>query len=47
MNMTNELKIKIIVISQVLNRPITTMNIKHCNKLSNKIMSTQINMFKM
>jgi hypothetical protein len=29
--MTNALQIKIAVISQVLDKSITTMNIKHCN----------------
>jgi hypothetical protein len=47
MNMTNELQIKIIVLSQILYRSITTVNMKHCNRLSSKIMPTQINMFNM
>jgi hypothetical protein len=45
--MTNELKIKIIVFSQILNRSITIMNVKYYNKLFNKIVPTYINMFKM
>jgi hypothetical protein len=47
MNMTNTLQIKIAVLSQVLDRSIITMNNKHCNKLSSKIMHTQINIFNM
>jgi hypothetical protein len=47
MNITNELQIKIVVPSQVLDRYITSMNKKHCNRLSSKIMPTQINMFNM
>jgi hypothetical protein len=38
MNMTNELQIKTVILSQVLDRSIITMHIKHCNKLSNRIM---------
>jgi hypothetical protein len=45
MNMTNALQIKIAVLSQVLARSITTMNNKYCNRLSSKIMHTQINIF--
>jgi hypothetical protein len=41
--MTNALQIKIAVISQVLDKSITTMNSKHCNRLSSKIIPTQIN----
>jgi hypothetical protein len=48
MNMTNALlQMKIIVLPQVLDRSITTMNIKHCNTLSSKIMATQINISNM
>jgi hypothetical protein len=36
--MTNELQIKTVILSQVLDRSIITMHIKHCNKLSNRIM---------
>jgi hypothetical protein len=45
MNMINELQIKTIVLLQVLNKSITTMNMKHYNGLFGKIMPTQINMF--
>jgi hypothetical protein len=40
MNMSNELQIKTIVHSQVLDKSITSMNKKHCNRLSSKIMLT-------
>jgi hypothetical protein len=43
MNMSNALQIKLAVLSQVLDRYITVMNSKHCNKLFSKIMPTQIN----
>jgi hypothetical protein len=45
--MTNELKIKTIVLLQVLDSSITIMNIKYYNILSSKIMPTQLNMFNM
>jgi hypothetical protein len=45
MNMINALQIKIVVLSQILDRFITTMNNKYCNRLSSKIMPTQINIF--
>jgi hypothetical protein len=45
MNMTNALQIKVVILSQVLDRSITTMNNKYCNKLSSKITPTQINKF--
>jgi hypothetical protein len=45
MNMTNELQIETIVLSQVIDRSITTMKMNCCNRLSSKIMPTQINMF--
>jgi hypothetical protein len=41
MNMTNELHIRIIVLSQVVDRSIITMQIKHCNR-SSRITPTQI-----
>jgi hypothetical protein len=47
MNISNELQIKIVIILQVLDRSITTMNKKHCNKLSSSTIPTQINMFNM
>jgi hypothetical protein len=47
MNMTNALQIKITVLSQVLDKSIIAMNNKHYNKLSNKIMHTQTNIFNM
>jgi hypothetical protein len=47
MIMTNELQIKRIVLSQVLDISITVINRKHCNKLSSKIMPIQINIFNM
>jgi hypothetical protein len=47
MNMTNALQIKLAVLPQVLDRYITTMNNKYCNRLSSKIMPTQINIFNM
>jgi hypothetical protein len=47
MNMTSELQIKTIVFSQVLDSYITTMNMKHYNRLSSKIIPIQINMFNM
>jgi hypothetical protein len=43
MNMTNTLQIKAAIISHVLDRFITVMNSKHFNRLSIKIISTQIN----
>jgi hypothetical protein len=40
--MINELHIKTVVLSQVLDKSITSMNKKYCNILSSKIMHTQI-----
>jgi hypothetical protein len=45
--MSNELQIQTIVLSQVLHKSITLINRKHCNRLSSKILPTQINMFNM
>jgi hypothetical protein len=45
--MNNNLHIKTAVLLKVLNGFITTMIRKHCNKLSSKIMPTQINMLNM
>jgi hypothetical protein len=47
MNMINALQIKIAVLSQVLDRSITTLDSKHYNRLSSKLMPTQINIFNM
>jgi hypothetical protein len=47
MNMTNILQIKVAKLSQVLDRSITAMNSKYCNRLSSKIMPTQINILNM
>jgi hypothetical protein len=47
MNMTNALQIKLAILSQVLDRSITTMKSKYYNKLSSKIMTTQIIIFNM
>jgi hypothetical protein len=47
MNMINELDIKTVVLSQVIDRSNRAMNKKHYNRLSSKIMPTQINMFNM
>jgi hypothetical protein len=45
MNMNNELQIKTAVLVKVLDKSITTMNIKQCNRVSGRIMPIQINMF--
>jgi hypothetical protein len=45
MNMTNALQIKIALLSQVLDRSIIVMNNKYYNRLSSKIMHTQINIY--
>jgi hypothetical protein len=45
--MTNALQIKVVILSQVLDRFIIAMNNKHCNRLSSKIMHTQINISNM
>jgi hypothetical protein len=45
--MTNTLQIKIVVLSQVIDRSITVMNNKYYNILSSNIMPTQINIFNM
>jgi hypothetical protein len=45
--MTNALQIKVAVQSQVLDRSIIEMNKKYYNKLSSKIIPTQINIFNM
>jgi hypothetical protein len=47
MNMSNALQIELAVVPQVLDRSIITMINKHCNILSNKIMSTFISIFNM
>jgi hypothetical protein len=44
MNLNNVLHIEIAVLSNVLDRSITTMNKKHYNRLSSKIMPTHISM---
>jgi hypothetical protein len=41
MNMTNELQIQTTIQSHVLDRFIITMEIKHCNILSSRIMTMQ------
>jgi hypothetical protein len=46
MNMNNDLHIKTVVLLKVLDKSITT-NMKYYNRLSNKIISTQINIFNM
>jgi hypothetical protein len=43
--MNNELQIKTAVLVKVLDKSITTMNIKQCNRVSSRIMPIQINMF--
>jgi hypothetical protein len=45
--MTNRLQIKLAVLSQLLDKSIISMNYKYYNRLSNKIMTTQINIFNM
>jgi hypothetical protein len=47
MNITNALQIKIVIVSQVLDRSIIAMNIKYYNRLSSKIMSIQMNRLNM
>jgi hypothetical protein len=47
MNMTNELQIKLVSLSQFPYRYITTINSKYCDRLSSKIMSIQINTLSM
>jgi hypothetical protein len=47
MNMTNAYHIKLAAVAQVLDRSIIVMNIKHCDRLSIKIMHTQINILNM
>jgi hypothetical protein len=47
MNMSNALYINLAILSQVLDRSIIAMNSKYCNRLSSKIMPTQINIFNM
>jgi uncharacterized Rmd1/YagE family protein len=47
MNMSNILQIKLAVVSQVLDIFIIAMNNKHYNRLSNKIIPTQIKIFNM
>jgi hypothetical protein len=43
MNIINELHIKTIVLAKVLDRSIISTNKKHYNRLSSRIMPTQIN----
>jgi hypothetical protein len=43
--MNNKFQIETVLLSKVLDRSITTMNMIYCNRLSSKIMSTQINTF--
>jgi hypothetical protein len=45
--MSNALQIKLVGLSQVLDRFIIAMNIKYYNILSSKIMPTLINIFNM
>jgi hypothetical protein len=45
MNMNNKFQTEIAVLSKVLDRSIITINSKYYNRLSSKIMPTQINMF--
>jgi hypothetical protein len=47
MNMSNALQIKLAVLPQVLDRSIIAINNKHCNRLSYKIIPTQINILNM
>jgi hypothetical protein len=47
MNMSNVLQIKLAVVSQVLDIFIIAMNNKYYNRLSNKIIPTQIKIFNM
>jgi hypothetical protein len=45
--LANAIQIKLAVLSQLLSRSIIVMNKKYCNRLSSKIMHTQINIFNM
>jgi hypothetical protein len=45
MNTNNELQIQTTVLSKVLDRSIIVIKRKYYNRLSNQIMSTQINIF--
>jgi hypothetical protein len=47
MNMINALQIKVAILSPVLDRSITVMNNKHCNRLPTKNLPTQINILNM
>jgi hypothetical protein len=47
MNMTNAKYIKLVAVSQVLDRSIIAMNEKYYSRLSSKIMSTHINILNM
>jgi hypothetical protein len=47
MNMINVLQIKVIILSQALDISIIVINSKYCNRLSNKIMPTQIHILNM
>jgi hypothetical protein len=47
MNMTNASQIKVAVVTQVVDRSIIVMNIKHYNKLCSKIMAKHINILNM
>jgi hypothetical protein len=47
MNMTNAVQTIVAILSQVLDKSIIAMNSKHCNRLSSKIMPTQINILNM
>jgi hypothetical protein len=47
MNFKNRLQIETTILPQVLDRSIIEMNTKYYNRLSSKIMLTQINMFNM
>jgi hypothetical protein len=45
--MNHDFLIKMAVLLKVIDRSITTTNMKHFNRLSSRIMPTQINMFNM
>jgi hypothetical protein len=45
--MINALQIKVAILSSVLDRSITAMNNKHCNRLLTKNLPTQINILNM
>jgi hypothetical protein len=47
MILTNIWQIKLAAVSQFLDRSIIVMNNKYCNKLSSKIIPTQINILNM